>query len=249
MAITNATNATPIVVTSAAHGFSTGDVIEIVGVVGNTAANHVYKITVIDVDSFSLNDSVGNGDYSSDGTAYLITANYKDHWGGDIDIGETTTVVGRSDPINLLGPSAGVWPYGILDDGQQIEYLVVGSEENRPDLLVTIADYTDGDDAGHCDNCLQLNDTHHLPYIGNGIYRKEITGCSSESPGSNNYIWFENDIVYVFASKGLLDELVSWIIRYQKSSDLPHTGTQTLDVLTNGGVCNTVPESITITFP
>lgn len=57
--ITNTTNATPIVVSSRTHGLSTGDVVRIYGNIGNTAANGTFQITVIDANSFSLQDSSG----------------------------------------------------------------------------------------------------------------------------------------------------------------------------------------------
>lgn len=67
-AITGATNATPIVVsTSLAHGYSTGDVIQLSGATGNTATNGVFKVTVTSSTQFSLDDSSGNGTYGSSG--------------------------------------------------------------------------------------------------------------------------------------------------------------------------------------
>jgi hypothetical protein len=60
--VNSATNATPIVVTTSGNsGYSTGDVVQITGVSGNTAANGVFKITVINATQFSLDDSSGNG--------------------------------------------------------------------------------------------------------------------------------------------------------------------------------------------
>jgi hypothetical protein len=68
ISINAATNATPIVIsTSLAHGYSTGDVISINSVVGNTAANGVFKVTVVNSTSFSLDDSSGNGARTSGG--------------------------------------------------------------------------------------------------------------------------------------------------------------------------------------
>ncbi len=58
--ITSATNATPIVVTVPSHGYQTGDIVNVVGVSGNTAANAKWQITVMDSDNFSLNGSAGN---------------------------------------------------------------------------------------------------------------------------------------------------------------------------------------------
>jgi hypothetical protein len=68
VAITGASNAAPIVITSAGHGLSTGDAISVSGVAGNTAANGVFTITKVDDNSFSLNGTTGNAAYTSGGT-------------------------------------------------------------------------------------------------------------------------------------------------------------------------------------
>jgi hypothetical protein len=66
--ITGASNAAPIVVsTSLAHGYSTGDAVLISGAGGNTAVNGVFKITVTSSTQFSLDDSSGNGGWTSGG--------------------------------------------------------------------------------------------------------------------------------------------------------------------------------------
>lgn len=68
--ITDATNATPIVITSSvAHGFTTDQTVTISGVVGNTAANGVFKLTVVNATQYSLQGSAGNGAYVSGGDA------------------------------------------------------------------------------------------------------------------------------------------------------------------------------------
>lgn len=64
--VLTATNATPIVcTTSLAHGYSTGDVVLIINGTGNTAVNGVWKVTVTNSTTFSLDDSSGNGTYTS----------------------------------------------------------------------------------------------------------------------------------------------------------------------------------------
>lgn len=68
--ITSATNATPISITCTSHGYSTGDTVVITGVGGNTNANGTWEITVTGTNTFTLNDSSGNGT-SSGGTARL----------------------------------------------------------------------------------------------------------------------------------------------------------------------------------
>lgn len=73
-AITGATNATPITVTtSASHGLSTGDVVQVAGVLGNTAANGIYSVVYVSATTFQLSGSVGNGSYSSGGTVNVCT--------------------------------------------------------------------------------------------------------------------------------------------------------------------------------
>ena len=66
-AITGATNASPIVITSSSHGLATGDQVVISGVGGNTIANKRWFITVLTSNTFSLTGSTGNGAYTSGG--------------------------------------------------------------------------------------------------------------------------------------------------------------------------------------
>lgn len=67
LAVTGATNASPVVITSTGHGLSTGHRVAISQVGGNTAANGNWTITVVDANTFSLNGSTGNGAYTSGG--------------------------------------------------------------------------------------------------------------------------------------------------------------------------------------
>lgn len=67
--ITAATNASPIAITATAHGFATGDRINVSGVLGNTAANGSWVITSTGANTFTLNSSTGNGAYTSGGIA------------------------------------------------------------------------------------------------------------------------------------------------------------------------------------
>ena len=69
--ITNATNASPIVVTSAAHGLTTGNKIAVVNVGGNGAAKGTFTVTVIDANTFSLDGSAGSGAYTRGGEWFL----------------------------------------------------------------------------------------------------------------------------------------------------------------------------------
>jgi hypothetical protein len=74
-AITGATNATPIVITATAHGFTNGDLVFIDGVVGNLAANGLWKIANVAANTFELTNpisaanAVGSAAYTSGGYA------------------------------------------------------------------------------------------------------------------------------------------------------------------------------------
>lgn len=71
-AITAATQANPVAVTSAAHGYTTGQVIQVEGVVGMTQINdRFYTVTVVDANTFTLDGVNGTGytAYTSGGSA------------------------------------------------------------------------------------------------------------------------------------------------------------------------------------
>lgn len=70
-AITAASNATPIVVTSNGHNLTTGTQVTVTGVGGNTGANGTFVVTVVNSNTFSLNGSTGNGSYTSGGTWHV----------------------------------------------------------------------------------------------------------------------------------------------------------------------------------
>jgi hypothetical protein len=77
------TNATPMVVTSLAHGFSNGDILVGRGVVGTTAANNTFSAQNVTANTFELwtvptsteaaQQSTGNGGYISGGTFVDLT--------------------------------------------------------------------------------------------------------------------------------------------------------------------------------
>ena len=69
--ITGATNASPIVVTSAAHDLTVGTVVVISGVLGNTAANGTFVISAVTTNTFTLTGSTGNGAYTSGGSWHV----------------------------------------------------------------------------------------------------------------------------------------------------------------------------------
>tara|TARA_R110002126_G_scaffold17316_2_gene67721 strand:- start:2248 stop:2904 length:657 start_codon:yes stop_codon:yes gene_type:complete len=66
-AVTSSTDATPIVVTKASHGYSTDDLVMINGHTTNVAANGMYKITVLTSSTFSLQDYNTGADIAGTG--------------------------------------------------------------------------------------------------------------------------------------------------------------------------------------
>lgn len=75
LAVTGATNATPIVVTTAPHGLEDQAIVTISGVVGNTAANGTFQVDVLSATTMALKtladyatNVAGNGAYTSGGT-------------------------------------------------------------------------------------------------------------------------------------------------------------------------------------
>lgn len=73
-AITGATNATPIVITSNGHGLSNNDMVAIASVGGNTAANGIWSVASVAANTFQLEGSTGSGAYTSGGTWYKLNA-------------------------------------------------------------------------------------------------------------------------------------------------------------------------------
>jgi len=71
--ITAATNATPIVVTNTGHNLQNGDLVEITGVLGNTAANGIRTVANRTANTFELSGIAGNGVYISGGVANKIS--------------------------------------------------------------------------------------------------------------------------------------------------------------------------------
>lgn len=82
LVITAATNATPIAITTrTVHGFRPGDIVDISGALGNTAANGTFRVKAVSsTTSFTLRslddtaDVAGTGAYTADsGTAFAVT--------------------------------------------------------------------------------------------------------------------------------------------------------------------------------
>lgn len=89
--VSSATNATPIVITTAtAHGLVSGVGVTNADILGNTGANGTFVVTVIDSTSFSLTGSVGNGAYSGGGTwtsaRFVAETSFKEYKAADLTV-------------------------------------------------------------------------------------------------------------------------------------------------------------------
>lgn len=73
--VTAASNATPIVITSTAHGLANGAEIVVAHVLGNTAANGRWIVANVTANTFELVSSVGNGAYIRGGNIYNAVTN------------------------------------------------------------------------------------------------------------------------------------------------------------------------------
>lgn len=73
--IEEATNATPIQITCANHGYANNDYVAITSVNGNTNANGIWQITNVSTNTFDLVGSTGNATYTFGGTVRNINSN------------------------------------------------------------------------------------------------------------------------------------------------------------------------------
>lgn len=116
-AITNVTNATPMVATAASHGFQNGDIVCMAGVGGCTAANGTWKAAGVTTNTFQLTtvkdglNSTGNGAYTSGGAAIdlTLTATIADinagRVGTDQTLGSKTDTAGVLDAADITFPA------------------------------------------------------------------------------------------------------------------------------------------------
>jgi len=104
--ISSSTNATPIVVTTATHNLSNGDLVSIPGHVPNTSANGIRKVAGVTGTTFQLTNpvdgtnSVGNGVGGATGSAVVL--------GGVSTVGKVYTDVVASiggSKVNLTSPT------------------------------------------------------------------------------------------------------------------------------------------------
>lgn len=198
--ITNATNATPIVITRVAHELAEGDLVTISEVLGNTAANGTWRIENVTADTFELIDSVGNGAYTGGGAFTLLNGSRCSLiavWGGRIVLSGLDT-----DPNNIFMSAVGDpfnWDYS--PDTQTVDQAVAGSVTSgygkNPDIVTALIPYTD--------DVLLIGGSHSIRRLlgnpaegGINVSVTEITGIAFGKA------WCQSPegIIYFFGSRG-----------------------------------------------
>jgi len=199
--ITGATNATPIVITIASHGYVTGDQAAISGVLGNTAANGNWSITVLTANTCSLDGSVGNAAYTSGGTCVIRRVGSRCAliavWGGRIVLSGLGT-----DPSNIFMSAVGDpfdWDYSpaVQTVQQAVAGNVTSGYGKNPDIVTALIPYTD--------DTLLIGGTHSIrKFLGNpaeGGINVSVTDITGIAYGS---AWCQSPegVIYFFGSRG-----------------------------------------------
>lgn len=139
------------ITTSGTHKFSTGDSVTITGVVGNTAANGTWTITVINTTQFSLDGSSGNGAYVSGGYvayAYIVNlARTGQPANGSIDFARSSVDCAVNETPFKLAVKGGIFKYGDrCVYTNNIDKTITGASSATPiAITVTAHGYKTGD--------------------------------------------------------------------------------------------------------
>jgi hypothetical protein len=91
--VTAATNAAPIQLTTGTHGLTTNDRVLVGGVGGNTNANGIWQVTVVNATAFTLQGSTGNAAFTSGGWVVKLDA---DQFLSDIPSGARSVLSGAA---------------------------------------------------------------------------------------------------------------------------------------------------------
>lgn len=208
LAITNATNASPIVVSTAnTDGLANGDTVYISEVGGNTAANGKWVVaSVVANTSFALVGSTGNGAYTSGGiwqssdtnTARPPITIINGHTFVDTDGTETDIVVGLDSDNDMR---IYVYDNGWVELTRYIDALIndtAGASDTNFDIDTITengASYTPS--ADEFNNWVVVNTTQSNETVF-------ITDCTATNLtvdtviGSNGLNWANNDAIQIF---------------------------------------------------
>lgn len=149
IAITDATNATPIVVTTATAP-ATGSVVSIQGVTGNTAANGHFRVTNLTGTTFSLQDYTTDANVAGNGVFAGTDPNFF-RLDGDLNLDDipgaarhallTSTITGKAIVAGAADSDDWTWTAVPADGGDDSDLVVVYKEtgvEATSKLLLAI---------------------------------------------------------------------------------------------------------------
>lgn len=154
--IGSSTNATPVVVTSTAHGFSNGDKVSITGHLVNTSANGLRKIKNVTANTYELVDAVTGADVAGVGIGVATgracnlrsVGKYLADWDGCKVSGTTDQVLGSKTSswgalfaaaTTWLTVAIGTWEAALIykDTGSPATSVVIGLVDTAGGLPVT----------------------------------------------------------------------------------------------------------------
>jgi hypothetical protein len=161
--ITAASNTTPITITTgSAHGFISGDFVNVDGVSGNTAANGDWTVTVVDSTHFTLTGSAGSGSAPPGGTAshaaawFIANEWYRQAYyavsPGYLPGGAGSCNARPSPPAGALSPSClmvtNLSPaYAVANDKRAVLILTGRSLRDPPRIATDVGYYLEGSNA------------------------------------------------------------------------------------------------------
>lgn len=200
--LTNATNATPIVLTwDAPHGIIDGEKIKISGVIGNTAANGVFTATLISPTQVSLQNSAGNGVFAPLGTEKVY---YNNEGVGEIGVvtfdvnTETTTYTRlcRSKQWNFVS----------------MHQIDIHGEDNVFRKTFYWCDFYNIDRCWYYQGAYRLNGSIYHPFNNpTGLYEYETIGLETQLTISNVSVDFKFERINDAGGKLPSGNIVYWV--------------------------------------
>lgn len=139
-AITGATNASPISITALSHAAATDDWVLIFGVVGNTAANGLWRVTNTGANTVTLQGSTGSGAYTSGGFMFNMTQNvFLDDIGAGARISTSAALTGKTSTLGAFDCDDPTWTGVTGDEFELILFYYDSGVELTSTLLIAMA--------------------------------------------------------------------------------------------------------------
>ncbi len=192
-AITAASNATPIVITSVAHGLADGDFVGIRSIVGNTAANDlIWEVANKADDTFELLGSSGNGAYISGGTWYECSGQTNSGISLQdkisVDSGDTTK---RYLGTGFTGPTSGQITVNaticeLVNVDNQILHFLSQTDSTSHTYTSTTFRPWNNDGSFHTHFITPINRTSPYKGIVNSVLRGDATAFAKIGLGKNS---------------------------------------------------------------